>query len=481
VNSNIPIKIIPVVLSGGSGSRLWPLSRSSYPKQFLPGFLNNKSMFQETLLRLDGVKFISDPIIICNEDHRFLVVQQLQEIEKDISTIILEPEGRNTAPAIVAAALSSIKEDLKDHYEKFILVLPSDHLIRETGEFHESIEIAIKQALKDKLVTFGIKPSEPYTGYGYIEFDDSRADNYSIKSFSEKPDQQTANKFFSSGNYLWNSGMFVFKPQVLIEEVNKYSKKIFVATKSSFDNSTKDHNFIRLEKGAFSESPDISIDIAVMEKTDKAVVIPLNAGWSDLGSWASMLDNSPSDSDNNVLSGKIIVKQTANTLIHSVNRTVAAIGLEDIVIVDTPDVTLVAKKDKSHLVADIVTTLKKNKDSIADIHKKVFRPWGWYDSIESGEGFQVKKIQVNPKARLSLQSHKYRSEHWVVVKGKAKVTCGEEEFFLDENESTYIPIGMKHRLENTTDVSLEIIEVQSGKYLGEDDIERFDDEYGRTK
>jgi len=474
------IKIIPVILSGGSGTRLWPLSRSKLPKQFLPSLYGKVSMFQKTISRLSGLEGITDPIIVCNDEHKFLVTQQLQELNIFESTIILEPVARNTAPAITAATISSLQDKQNNSQEILLLVLPSDHVIQDLDEFHKSIERAKIRALKNNIVTFGIVPTEPYTGYGYIEVEEKGAKVSAVKSFLEKPKQEKANKLFSEGKHLWNSGMFMFKPELLISELEIHSKPILDATRRSLEKSTQDQNFIHLEKESFSSSPSISFDFALMEKIEKSEVVALEASWSDLGTWSALYDVSPKDMNQNVLKGDILAEDTSNSFIRSENRTIAALGLEDIVIIDTADSILVSKKSQSHEVGRIVSELKnQNKESV-HLHRKVYRPWGWYESIERGDTFQVKRISVNPGSKLSLQSHKFRSEHWIVVKGTAKVTCESQEFSLQENESTYIPLGAKHRLENSTNESVEIIEIQIGSYLGEDDIKRYDDDYGRS-
>jgi len=472
------MKIVPVILSGGSGTRLWPLSRQQYPKQFLP-LLGNKSMFQETLLRLKGVSNLADPVIVCNENHRFLVAEQLNQISINNAAIILEPIGRNTAPAITAAAMQIINDI--DKKNSIMLVLSADHQINDTDEFLKTINIARIYAKNGRLVTFGIVPNSPNTGFGYINYIEGLNSEVSeVKKFVEKPDQQTAESYLKDGSYLWNSGMFMFDPSQLIMELSVHSVEIVNAVKKSFDNATQDLDFIRLESQYFKSSPSNSIDYALMEKSNNVVVIKLDAGWSDVGSWESLYEISEKDKNGNVLKGDIFAEETYNTYIDSGSNFIATIGVTDLVIVDTPDATLIANKDQSHKVQKIVKNLQSTDREEHINNRKVFRPWGWYDSIESGLNFQVKRLHVNPGAKLSLQMHNKRAEHWVVIDGVANVINGEKTFTLTVGESTYIPIGAKHSLENKASQTLEIIEVQSGVYLGEDDIVRFEDIYGRV-
>ena len=472
------MKIVPVILSGGSGTRLWPLSRQQYPKQFLP-LLGNKSMFQQTMLRLKGVDDLTDPVIVCNENHRFLVAEQLNQIGIKNAAIILEPKGRNTAPAIAAAAMQ-ISSDI-DKKNSIMLVLSADHQINDTDEFLKKINIARIYAKDGRLVTFGIVPNSPNTGFGYINYIEGLNSEVSeVKKFVEKPDQKTAESYLKDGCYLWNSGMFMFDPSQLILELSYHCLEVVNAVKKSFDNATKDLDFIRLEPKFFESSPNDSIDYALMEKSNNVVVIKLDAGWSDVGSWESLYEISEKDKNGNVFKGDIFAEETYNTYIDSGSHIIATIGVTDLVIIDTPDATLIANKGQSHKVQKIVKRLQSlNRDEHIN-NRKVFRPWGWYDSIESGLNFQVKRLHVNPGAKLSLQMHNKRAEHWVVVDGVANVTNGEETFILNVGESTYIPIGAKHSLENRASQTLEIIEVQSGSYLGEDDIVRFEDIYGRV-
>ena len=471
------MKIVPVILSGGSGTRLWPLSRQHYPKQFLP-LLGNKSMFQQTMLRLKGVDDLTDPVIVCNENHRFLVAEQLNQIGIKNAAIILEPIGRNTAPAIAAAAMQ-ISSDI-DKKNSIMLVLSADHQINDTDEFLKTINIARIYAKNGRLVTFGIVPNSPNTGFGYINYIEGLNSEVSeVKKFVEKPDQKTAESYLKDGCYLWNSGMFMFDPSQLIIELSSHCLEVVNAVKKSFDTATKDLDFIRLEPKFFESSPNDSIDYALMEKSNNVVVIKLDAGWSDVGSWESLYEISEKDKNGNVLKGDIFAEETYNTYIDSGSNFIATIGVTDLVIVDTPDATLIANKDQSHKVQKIVKNLQSTDREEHINNRKVFRPWGWYDSIESGLNFQVKRLHVNPGAKLSLQMHNKRAEHWVVIDGVANVTNGEKTFTLTLGESTYIPIGAKHSLENKASQTLEIIEVQSGTYLGEDDIVRFEDIYGR--
>jgi mannose-1-phosphate guanylyltransferase/mannose-6-phosphate isomerase len=468
--------IIPVILSGGSGTRLWPLSRKECPKQYLP-LVGDKTTFQESMLRLEGLDNLTDPIIICNNDHRFLVAEQCQQIDEKNPTILLEPIGRDTASAITAAAFQSIKS-LDD---AVLLVLPADHIIQNSKAFHDAISIATKQAKNGKLVTFGIVPTDANTGYGYIKsFKEDVDGAYNVDEFVEKPDLKIAKSYLEQGNYLWNSGMFMFKASTLIDEMNIQSPGIVSAVKRATDKAEKDLDFIRLDEQAFNSSPSGSIDYVLMEKSDKVMVVPLDAGWSDIGSWNALYDIGDKDSNGNVIKGDVIAQDTVNTYIDARCHMVATIGLQDLIIIDTHDVTLIGSKDKAQEIKNIVGLLRLSSRTEIEKHRKVYRPWGWYDSIEKKEGFQVKRIHVNPGGKLSLQSHKYRSEHWVIINGEAVVTKGTDVFSLKENQSTYISIGEQHSLENTSKQDcLELIEVQSGSYLGEDDIIRYDDIYNR--
>lgn len=468
-------KIIPVILSGGSGKRLWPLSRKQYPKQYLP-LVSEKTMLQETILRLNGLENLEDPIIICNVDHRFLVAEQCKQIDITDPIILLEPVGRNTAPAIAASAIQS----LKFFDNAILLILSADHDIKDIDAFYKAISIASDQAQNGKLVTFGIVPTNANIGYGYIEHSKGvNNSSYVVENFVEKPDKKTAEFYLDQGNYLWNSGMFMFKAQTLIDELKIYSPKIVNSVKNSVNNAVNDLDFIRLEKQAFESSPSDSIDYALLEKSDNVVVVPLEAKWNDVGSWSVLYGISEKDKNGNVIKGDVIAKNTTNTYINATNHIVATIGIDNLIIIDTPDVTFIATHDKAKDVSEIVESLQIENRPEYGAHRKVYRPWGWFDSLESGDNFQVKKLHVYPGAKLSLQKHHKRAEHWVVVSGSARVTKGEEVFVLNKGESTYIPLGAIHALENESEETLEVIEVQSGSYLGEDDIIRFEDIYGR--
>ena len=469
------MKIIPVILSGGSGTRLWPLSRKQHPKQFLP-LVGDKTVFQETILRLKGIDDLMEPIIVCNEDHRFLVAEQCQQIDIINPTILLEPTGRNTAPAIAAAAIQSAElfEDA------ILLVLSSDHVIKNINSFHEAVNIARSQAQNGKLVTLGIVPENANTSFGYIK--SSKNENngaFRVEEFVEKPDQETAQKYFDQGGYLWNSGMFMFTASTVIEELTIHAHDIVKSVRISVENATKDLDFIRLDKEAFESSPSDSIDYALMEKSKNVTVVPLDAQWSDIGSWSALYKISPKDCSGNVISGDVITQDTTNTYIKAGHNMIVTIGVDDLIIVDTPDATLIATKDKVLKVKQVVEQLQQKGRYEEQLNRKVYRPWGWYDSVDKGDRFQVKRICVNPGASLSLQKHAYRAEHWIIVKGSALVTNGDKTELLVENQSTFIPVGTLHRLENPGEFRLEMIEVQSGSYLGEDDIERFEDSYGR--
>lgn len=466
--------IVPVILSGGSGTRLWPLSRKLFPKQFI-NLINDTTLFQDTILRLP--QGLSDPIVICNEEHRFLAAEQLRQIKKNTLGIILEPEGRNTAPAI---ALSALKFKNKNE-DPILLVLSADHLIKNIKSFHKSIAIASGLAKNKKLITFGVVPDSANTEYGYINADINNNDNYfRIKSFIEKPNKKNAKKYLDSGNYLWNSGMFMFKASTYLSELEKFEPEILRNCEKSYGIENLDLDFIRIDNNTFKKCPNKSIDYAVMEHTKDSIVIPLDSDWHDVGSWSALWDIKTKDKDNNVSEGNVLLEEVKNTFTLSSNRLVSVIGVSNLVIVDTEDALLVADKQKMHYIKNIIEKLQNNNPSLVQQHRKVYRPWGYYDSIESGDRFQVKRIFVNPGAKLSLQKHKYRAEHWIVVKGIALVTCDDKVFELNENQSTYIPENSIHRLENNQDVPLEIIEVQSGSYLDEDDIIRIEDDYHRN-
>jgi mannose-1-phosphate guanylyltransferase/mannose-6-phosphate isomerase len=465
--------LTPVILSGGSGTRLWPLSRELYPKQLLP-LVTDRTMLQETVARLDGLK-IAAPIVVCNEAHRFMVAEQLRRIDRPAQAIILEPVGRNTAPAVALAALAA--RSAGD--DPILLVLPADHALEDPRAFQDAIRIAEKQAQAGKLVTFGVVARKPETGYGYIRRGPGAGSAYPVAEFVEKPDATRAAQFVGSGEYYWNSGMFMFKASRYLEELAHLAPDILAACEKALANARKDLDFTRVDVKAFEQCRSDSIDYAVMEKTKDAVVVPLDAGWNDVGSWAALHEASHPDRNGNVTHGDVIAEDTRNSYLYSENRLVATVGLDDHVVVETKDAVLVAPRSRVQDVKQLVNRLKADKRYETALHREVFRPWGSYDSIDAGERFQVKRLKVKPGAVLSLQAHHHRAEHWVVVSGTAKITRGEEVFLLEENESTYIPIGVKHRIENPGKIPLHIIEVQSGSYLGEDDIVRFEDKYGR--
>tara|TARA_B100000795_G_scaffold270020_1_gene261946 strand:+ start:19140 stop:20543 length:1404 start_codon:yes stop_codon:yes gene_type:complete len=466
--------IVPVILSGGSGSRLWPLSRKLYPKQFL-NLINDTTLFQDAIKRLPIEA--SNPLIICNEEHRFIVAEQLREINSKNKGIILEPIGKNTAPAIAIAAMHLLNEN----EDPILLVLSADHLIDNNQNLIKSIRVASKIAEQGKMVALGVHPKKPETGYGYIEVNNSEKNAYyDILSFKEKPNLEIAKKYLQSGKHYWNSGIFIFKASIYLQELKKYEPEIFTICKKSCSKASKDLDFIRLNNKEFYKCPSKSIDYAVMEKTKVGVVVPFDGGWSDIGSWQSLWNSKPKDTNNNVSEGDVSLSKVKNSFIHSSNRLIAVNDLSEIVIIDTQDALLVSSKRSSQDVKFIVEKLKDDNRIESDNHRKVYRPWGYFDSIDSGKGFKVKRIFVNPAAKLSLQKHQKRAEHWVVVKGDAIVTCGDKVFKLSENQSTYIPRGEIHRLENNGHETLEIIEIQTGEYFGEDDIIRIEDDYKRS-
>jgi mannose-1-phosphate guanylyltransferase len=464
------VSIVPVIMAGGSGTRLWPLSRAAHPKQFLR-LHGEDTMLQATVKRLSGLD-IQSSITICNEEHRFFVAEQLREIDK-LGSIILEPVGRNTAPAIALAALT-VKDD------PLLLVLAADHVIQDEAAFNAAVMRAIPLAEAGKLVTFGIVPSEPDTGYGYIKRGNDLGEGFTVDEFVEKPSLEVAQGYISSGEYYWNSGMFLFRASSYIEELKKFRPDILEQCKASVMDVKADLDFLRINKETFESCPAESIDYAVMEKTSQAVVVSMDAGWSDIGSWSSLWDISEKDGDGNSTHGDVILHNTHNSYVKTDERLVAAIGVNDLVIVSTKDALMVAHKDSVQDVKIITANLKARSRREWELNHEVFRPWGKYDSIDSGDRYQVKRITVKPGAKLSVQMHHHRSEHWVVVCGTARVTNGESTFLLAENESTYIQAGIVHALENPGKVDLELIEVQTGLYLGEDDIVRFEDIYGRV-
>ena len=467
--------ILPVIMAGGSGSRLWPLSRQMFPKQFLT-LHGDSSMLQATAERLSD--FEHEPVmVICNEEHRFSVAEQFRLNNIPNSGIILEPVGRNTAPAIALAALKAISNG----QDPLLLVLAADHVIKDSSAFVESVENAKVHAEAGKLVTFGIVPTAPETGYGYIQRGSAQqSSGYAVSKFVEKPDQKTAETYLSSGDFYWNSGMFLFKASRYLDELKTHRPDILSACEAAMSSPQNDLDFIRVDKIAFEACPDDSVDYAVMEKTSDAVVVPMDCGWSDVGSWSALWEVSDKDKNGNAFKGDIMAIETKNSFIYAQDKLVATVGLEDIAIVETKDAILVSKLSEVQKVKQIVEQLKADERSEFKHHREVYRPWGAYDSIDNGMRFQVKRITVNPGAKLSVQMHHHRAEHWIVVTGTAKVTNGDKELLLTENQSTYIPVGVIHALENPGKVPLELIEVQSGSYLGEDDIVRFEDKYGRT-
>ncbi|HFF3760104.1 MULTISPECIES: mannose-1-phosphate guanylyltransferase/mannose-6-phosphate isomerase [Stenotrophomonas maltophilia group] len=464
--------IQPVILSGGSGTRLWPLSREAYPKQFLP-LAGELTMLQATWKRVAPIA-ARGPLVIANEEHRFVVAEQLQQVGAEPAAIILEPVGRNTAPAIAVAAL----EATRDGGDALLLVLPSDHVITNEAAFRSAVQAAAGAAEAGKLVTFGIVPTGPETGYGYIKAAEGRGLR-AVERFVEKPDLDTATGYVSSGQYYWNSGMFLFKASRYLQELERFHPAMLAGSHQAWQQARRDADFTRLEKDAFTAVASDSIDYAVMEKTADAVVIPLDAGWNDVGSWTALRDVSQQDGDGNAHLGDVIAIDCRNTYAYA-QRLVALVGLDDVIVVETDDAVLVGKADRMQEVKTVVAQLKAEGRSEATWHRKVYRPWGAYDSIDNGERFQVKRITVKPGGTLSLQMHHHRAEHWIVVSGTAEVTRGNEVILLSENQSTYIPLGVTHRLRNPGKLPLELIEVQSGSYLGEDDIVRFEDTYGRS-
>ena len=466
-------KIYPLILSGGSGSRLWPLSREEYPKQLLP-LLNPTSMLQDTILRLEGLDGLEDPIVVCNEAHRFLVAEQMREAGCTTGKIILEPVGRNTAPAIAVAALS-VEPDA------ILIVLPADHSVTDKSLFQAYVKSAVDLAIASNLVTFGIVPNKPETGYGYIRAGAQVAGlAHAVEQFVEKPDVATAKAYLAEGCFSWNSGMFVFSAGAYLEELNNHRPALLEQSKAAFEGIFQDLDFMRLDIEHFSKCESISIDYAVMEHTKNAVVIPIDVGWNDVGSWSSLWEIGEQDTEGNRFLGDVISHGSNRNYVNAPHRLVSLVGVDDLIVVDTADALLVAARDQAQDVKEIVAALKQSSRKETSTHRKVYRPWGSYDSVDEDEGFQVKRITVNPGASLSLQKHQHRAEHWIVVSGTAEVTRGESVYIVSENESTFIPIGEKHRLSNPGKIPLKLIEVQSGDYLGEDDIERFDDVYGRV-
>ena len=468
--------IVPVIVAGGSGSRLWPLSRQLNPKQFLPLADADQSMLQATILRLHGLE-ASTPLLICNEQHRFLAAEQLRQLDMEHASIMLEPVGRNTAPAIALAALQASS----DGTDPILLILAADHLIQNVPAFHASIQAALPLAENGKLVTFGIVADRPETGYGYIEKGTAVGmGGFAVSRFVEKPDHATACEYLASGNFFWNSGMFMFRASRFLQELERFQPTILDVCRAALQGGAQDMHFTRVDSDVFATCPDDSIDYAVMEKTADAVMVPLDAGWSDIGSWSALWDVSDKDAQGNVLKGDVLTHDSRNSYVHADSRLVTLVGVEDLVVVETKDAIMVAHKDRVQDVKHIVEQIKGDKRHEHINHREVYRPWGMYDSIDNGHRYQVKRITVKPGAKLSVQMHHHRAEHWIVVSGTAKVTNGERTYLVCENESTYIPIGQIHALENPGVINLELIEVQSGSYLGEDDIVRFEDKYGRA-
>ncbi len=471
------MKIFPVILSGGSGTRLWPVSRTAYPKQ-LQVLHRDKTLLQQTVLRLKEAEAVLPPIVICNTEQRFLVAEQVHAVGLEPESIILEPVARSTAPAIAVAALSA-----KQPEETVLVVMPADHYIANTNAFQQAIQKAARLAMSGKLMTLGIKPTSAHTGFGYIEQGaplSEDADAYTVTQFKEKPDAETAAAYVKAGRYHWNSGIFIFRADQYLAEVARLQPAMLEACKEAFTKSQTDLDFLRLDDEAFARSPNISVDYAIMEHAQNVGVLPVSFDWSDIGGWPALWQIGEKDENGNVILGDVVTKNTTNSYIRSDNRLVSVIGLEDIVVVDTPDALLVASKKQVDDVKDIVATIKHDKRTEGDMHARVWRPWGYYEQIDAGTRFQVKQIMVKPGGKLSLQKHHHRAEHWVVVSGTAKVQCGEEIKLLGPNESVYIPLGEKHRLENPGLMPLFLIEVQSGDYLGEDDIVRFEDIYKRN-
>lgn len=473
------MRLHPVILCGGSGTRLWPLSRSAHPKQFLK-LTSELSMLQDTLRRMEGVPGLAEPLVICNHEHRFLVAEQLRAIGVTPKLLLLEPVGRNTAPAVAAAALALAAEDPA----ALMLVLPSDHCIQDRDAFHRAIATAAAAAARGLMTTFGIIPASPETGYGYIRRGpamEGLRSVHAIDRFVEKPDAARARQFVDSGEYLWNSGMFLLGAGAYVGELGAHAPAVLDAVRRALAASQKDLDFCRLDEPAFAASPAISIDYAVMERTRRGAVVPAEMGWSDVGSWDALWEIHAKTPEGNVLQGDVLAEDVNNTFIKAENRMVAAVGVNDLVIVETADAVLVAHRASAQNVKALVDRLKAESRSEHVFHRRVFRPWGSYEGIDDGHRYQVKRLTVNPGCKLSLQLHHHRAEHWIVVSGTARVTRGEEEILLTENQSTYIPLGVKHRLENPGIVPLQLIEVQSGSYLGEDDIVRFADDWNRGK
>ena len=482
--------LVPVILCGGTGTRLWPLSRATYPKQYwaLAGD-GEETLLQQTHQRLEGIAALQPPLLICNEDHRFIVAEQMRQIGVEPAAILLEPMGRNTAPAVAVAALQATAHG----DDPLLLVLAADHVIQNAAGFRRAVAAGMAAAEAGQLVTFGIVPTAPETGYGYIEAaealntanasddgDPAALQPVRIARFVEKPDRATAEQFLASGRFTWNSGMFLFKASAILAELERLAPDVVSACRSALEHDSEDLDFLRLEREAFAACPNVAIDVAVMERTDRGAVLPLNAGWSDVGSWSALWETAEQDNSGNVLRGRVISEGSSNCYLRSEHRLVVGLGVDNLVVVETDDVVLVAHKGRAQDVKTIVGLLEREGARESKAHRRIYRPWGSYDGITEGERWQVKKIVVNPGASLSLQMHHHRAEHWIVVKGTALVEKDGVEELLGENQSTYIPLGCKHRLSNPGRIPVEMIEVQSGAYLGEDDIRRFEDRYGRS-
>lgn len=484
-------RIVPVILCGGAGTRLWPMSRQMMPKQFLP-LVTERSMLQETALRASRLNGSHPPLILCNEEHRFLAAEQLREAGILSRRVVLEPQGRNTAPALAIAALDLVsatgisgtsscgQDNMGEHV--LMLVLPADHLIRDEEKFAMAVHTGAEEAQNGALVTFGVIPNKPETGYGYIEcgLEAKSSGCFHIAQFIEKPDRENAENLVQSGRFLWNTGMFLMSPQRYLDELLLYRPDVLACANESWVRRIEEEDFIRLDPTSFNACPSVSIDYAVMEKTRSAIVVPAEMGWSDVGSWDALWESSAKDQNGNSLRGDVDIRDTRDSYVRAQSRFVAVIGLDGMIVVETPDAVLVAHRDKAQLVKDISLRLDSLNRTEHLSHRRVYRPWGYYESIDASEGFQVKRLMLKPGEAISLQLHHQRAEHWVVVSGTARVTRGDEIVTLSRNESTYIPVGMKHRLENPAVTPLYIIEVQSGEYLGEDDIVRFEDRYHRT-
>ena len=478
--TNTPL--IPVILCGGTGTRLWPLSRASYPKQYWPlSGEGDATLLQQTQQRLTGLTGLESPLLICNEDHRFIVAEQMRQIEVVPSAILLEPLGRNTAPAVTVAALQATVSG----EDPLLLVLAADHMIRDAAGFRHAVESGRGAAESGRLVTFGIVPTAPETGYGYIEaaepFRPGELAEVPIARFVEKPDQATAEQFLATGRFTWNSGMFLFKASAMLAELERLAPDVVSCCRAALEQDSADLDFLRLEREAFARCPNVAIDVAVMEQTTLGSVLPLDVGWSDVGSWSALWETGDRDGDGNVLQGRVISQESRNCYLRSEHRLVVGLGVENLVVVETDDAVLIADRSRAQDIKTVVKQLEADGSPEGKAHRKIYRPWGSYTGVTEGSRWQVKRISVNPGASLSLQMHHHRAEHWIVVKGTAIVELNGEEQLLTENQSTYIPLGCKHRLSNPGKIPVEMIEVQSGEYLGEDDIVRFQDRYGRSE